>query len=86
MRIHSTRKIFLFGRYSLALLPPKKWLQEIGVTDGDQAQMVFDRKKQRIILSFPGTTAAVLDRPRREKITKTTLEGEGGDWQTIPEL
>ena len=50
--LHNQRKLFLFGKYSLALLPPKKWLSELGVNKGDHVELEFDRKRKRIVLKF----------------------------------
>lgn len=52
----SRRKLFLFGKYSLAVLPPKKWLTELGIKNGDWASLTFDRKKRRISIDFTNTT------------------------------
>jgi hypothetical protein len=78
MRKTSARKLFLFGKYSLALLPPKKWLRELGVEAGDQAQVEFDRTKKRLIVSFTGKPGLK---------TKESKNPSGkDDWQPIPQL
>lgn len=52
MRVHAARKLFLFGRYSLALLLPKKWLTELGVKRGELVTMEYDRRRGRVVLRF----------------------------------
>lgn len=59
MRIHASRKLFLFGRYSLAMLLPKKWLTDLEAERGDQVALVLDRKRRRIIVQFdPSATVS----------------------------
>jgi hypothetical protein len=66
MRVHSARKLFLFGRYSLALLLPKKWLTELTVERGDLVTMEYDRRRARIILRFSEKPAS--DKPAVDKL------------------
>ena len=88
----------MFGKYSLALLPPKKWLNEIGVAQGDFVELEFDRKRKKIVLKFKENNTIDKswitekpnskpkknndDRLKKELITKDQTE----DWQSIPEL
>ncbi len=81
------RKLFLFGKYSLALLPPKKWLTEIGVKQGDLVQLEFDRKRKRIVLRMDGQDKEI--KPpviAKEEITHDEPEKDSEDWQSIPEI
>jgi hypothetical protein len=81
MRKSSQRKLFLFGRYSLALLPPKKWLNELGVEAGDRATVEFDKTKKRLIVSFGSSHDNPVRKPSQNKPTPS----EDG-WQPIPRL
>jgi len=90
------RKLFLFGRYSLALLLPKKWLSDLGALRGDAVSMEYDRARRRIVLRFdsdnsevnvkatakPKTTAKQVKPAALELISKN----EATDLQPIPEL
>ncbi|OGD61046.1 hypothetical protein A3A71_02295 [Candidatus Berkelbacteria bacterium RIFCSPLOWO2_01_FULL_50_28] len=74
MRIHSTRKLFLFGRYSLALLIPKKWLVALEVNRGDGVELALDRKRRRIVLRFGKTPTTPVNNPPKEDTPKDGLE------------
>jgi len=80
MRVHSERKLFLFGRYSLALLLPKKWLGELGVERGEEVRLELDRKRKRIVIRFSNNTEPV----SRTRKLKTNKNNPG--WQPIPQL
>lgn len=79
-----SRKLFLFGRYSLALLLPKKWLTELGVKRGESVEMELDRRRGRVVLRFnqtkPTVPAKVVS-PTKLKDTDPST-----DLQPIPEL
>lgn len=55
MKKATSRKFFLFGKYSLALLLPKKWLVEYQIEDGSIRKVELDRKKERVIISLRPT-------------------------------
>lgn len=80
----SVRKLFLFGRYSLAMLLPKKWLTEIGAKRGESVALEFDRRRGRIVLRFNQNVEAGLENaavpPKVKKSEPPT------DLQPIPEL
>jgi len=78
MRRSANRKLFLFGRYSIALLPPKKWLNELGVEVGDKAVVELDKKRRRLIVSFKS------DNPSSDQPAKTKPQSD--DWEPIPKL
>jgi len=80
MRKSSKRKLFLFGRYSLALLPPKKWLSDLGVKAGDEAVVEFDKAKKRLIVSF--STEALEGKDKLNEKADTSSD----DWQPIPRM
>jgi hypothetical protein len=78
------RRLFLFGRYSLAMLLPKKWLIEIGAKRGELVAMEFDRRRRRIVLRFsqnPETRLVDVIVP-----TKSKKPEPSSDLQPIPEL
>jgi len=78
----SVRKLFLFGRYSLALLLPKKWLRELGVEPGQPVELEFDRARRRIVLRLPTGQS----KPPPTKPSKASSEPDSTDLQPIPEL
>lgn len=78
MKKTSVRKFFLFGHYSLAILPPKKWLTEFNVKEGDSRVIELDRKKQRLIIHLQ--KAEIDDNQTDSQIV------EKDDWQPIPPL
>lgn len=79
----SIRKLFLFGKYSLALLPPKQWLQEMGVQIGDTAELELDKTRQRIIVRF-GKTDPNKSLP---KTTKKRSDGsDDSEYEPIPPI
>ena len=83
--ISRSQKLFLFGRYSLALLLPKKWLTELGAKREELVTINFDRRKGRIILRFkqnPDQSVA----PVKLKAAKTKAQKTTTDLQPIPEL
>lgn len=80
----SARKLFLFGRYSLAMLLPKKWLTEIGAKRGELVAMEFDRRRRRIVLRFNQNAEVSL--VKDVVPTKTKQPEPPSDLQPIPEL
>lgn len=80
------RKLFLFGKYSLALLPPKKWLTELGVKQGDVVHLEFDSKRRRIVVRLTDN-GKITESPKipKQEITHQEPE-ENDDWQSIPEI
>ncbi len=84
----SERKLFLFGRYSLALLPPKRWLTEAGVKAGDRVELEFDRKRKRIVVRLPkADDDETLEKSQDSKTKKGKSTGRDGvDWQPVPQL
>jgi len=78
----SSRKLFLFGKYSLALLLPKKWLQELGVKGGEYVGLEYDRRRRRIVIRFDATNP----NSRPTKTTAKSKSSEESDWQPIPQL
>lgn len=77
----TSRKLFLFGKYSLALLLPKKWLRELEINAGQGVQLEFDRKRQRIVVRLNGSKITA-PKPSKDK-PKTTKDA---DWEEIPQL
>lgn len=73
----SERKLFLFGRYSLALLLPKKWLTELRAKRGDIVSLKYDAQKGQIIVSFSEDT-------KKKPVTRQKSSPE--DWEPIPQL
>ena len=80
----SARKLFLFGRYSLAMLLPKKWLTEIGAKRGELVAMEFDRRRGRIVLRF--NQSAETNSAKDVVVTKLKKPEPASDLQPIPEL
>ncbi len=76
------RKLFLFGRYSLALLPPKKWLSQLGVKAGDEVTVELDKTKRRLIVRFDNSAKTASP----QKPPKTASKNDPDDWQPIPQL
>ena len=81
MRVHAARKLFLFGRYSLALLLPKKWLTELGVERGALVTMEYDRRRGRVVLRF-GTS---LD-TNKPIVNKPLNVSDRDDLEPIPQI
>ena len=75
------RKLFLFGRYSLALLLPKKWLTELGVKRGEVVAMEFDRRRGRIVLRFN-----VQQTPAKPVADRPIKATERDDLEPIPQI
>jgi antitoxin component of MazEF toxin-antitoxin module len=80
MARHSDRKLFLFGRYSLALLLPKTWLKELGVTAGNQVHLEFDRARKRIVVRLEEGSGIA------PKETRQKPKPSENDWTPLPEL
>jgi hypothetical protein len=74
------RKLFLFGRYSLALLLPKRWLTELGVNAGAMAQLEFDRARKRIVVRFTTSPLSKTGRSTRKD------QSPSDDLEPIPQL
>ena len=72
----SKRKLFLFGRYSLALLLPKKWLTEMMIKAGDTVNVKFERDKRQVIIYFgkPKKKLAEESEKPKEPVSKDDLE------------
>jgi len=81
MARHSDRKLFLFGRYSLALLLPKIWLKELGIAAGNQVHLEFDRARKRIVVRLDPSRAVKIAEPR----PKPAKPADAG-WTPLPEL
>jgi len=87
----SERKLFLFGRYSTALLLPKKWLGELGVGPGDRVALEFDVARKRLVvrptnLFVPTTTPKTSDTTKTADSRPAESKTEGDEWQDIPQL
>ena len=80
MARHSDRKLFLFGRYSLALLLPKTWLRELGIAAGSHVHLEFDRARKRIVIRL--TENAAVSQKRVVKDAQAVSD----DWTPVPEL
>lgn len=78
----SKRKLFLFGRYSLALLLPKKWLKDTDNDAGDEMDLEFDQARGRIIIRLkPGSeSSSGLIKP------DTCPKAEKGDGPSTPSI
>lgn len=72
MGIKSQRKLFLFGKYSLAILPPKKWLTEFDVKRGDILKLELDRRRGRIVISLKDKGEA--QKPKEPKSSSNDFE------------
>lgn len=79
----TSRKLFLFGRYSLALLLPKKWLNELNAQRGDLVDLEFDRKRGRVVIRFNHQLEKTT--PQAERPTTRKTETPDG-FEPIPEL
>ncbi len=85
MSKHQARKLFLFGRYSLAILPPKKWLTELGLKRGDSISLELDKKRGRIIIRLnDGQIDNIPPAPTKKKQLPERAEDSG--WEPIPSL
>lgn len=76
----ASRKFFLFGKYSLALLLPKKWLTELGADRKTTVNLEYDAQKKRIIVKFSQST----NTPLKKKSKKAKQLDE--TWQPIPQI
>lgn len=93
---HSNRKLFLFGRYSIALLLPKKWLAEFGAGPGQDVVLEFDAARKRIIVrptaakqqstAKPATTKQPPAKPTPKPAQPEPTTGDAADWEDIPQL
>lgn len=81
---HSARKLFLFGRYSLALLLPKKWLRELGIGPGAGVELEFDKTRQRIVIRL--NDAAKTPPAVEKKSSNPKKSAKDTGWQPIPQL
>jgi hypothetical protein len=79
----SERKIFLFGRYSLALLLPKRWLNELGVKAGTVARLELDRARKRIVVRLGDENPPAPTRPKKSKLSE---QGSEDEFEPIPQL
>ena len=75
------RKLFLFGRYSLALLPPKKWLSKMGVKRGDLVDIELDDPRRQLIVRF-------VNQPKNKPVKKKTMGNDKprNGWDPIPRI
>jgi len=80
----SSRKLFLFGRYSIALLLPKKWLVEHNVKIGDIIDLELDNKKERIIVKL--NSSAPAKAKIKKKSSRQAGENDKTDWEPIPQM
>jgi bifunctional DNA-binding transcriptional regulator/antitoxin component of YhaV-PrlF toxin-antitoxin module len=83
MAKHSRRKLFLFGKYSLALLLPKKWLVEQGVEIGDEVELEYYSKKGRVIVKLDAKPISSAKKTSKPK-SKTAKKSD--DWEPIPQI
>ena len=81
MKVHAARKLFLFGRYSLAMLLPKKWLTELGAKRGEMVTMELDRRRNRVVLLFEAD--GVDDKPLAKQQTSAPNQD---DLEPIPQI
>jgi len=84
MAKNNRRKLFLFGRYSLALLLPKRWLKELAAERGQEVVLQFNKKRHQITIEFdsskiPNKIPSSVSEQKKKKI-------DGDDWQPIPQL
>ena len=79
------RKLFLFGRYSLALLPPKKWLTKLGVEEGDSVEIEMNASKNRMIIHFHPENKTQTT-PDKDKPTSKKPDKPNDGWEPIPQL
>jgi len=86
MRVHSSRKLFLFGRYSLALLLPKKWLTELNVERGSLVTMEYDRRRARIVLRFGAPPNLNIREPVVNKPPAPPTHPDRDDLEPIPQI
>jgi bifunctional DNA-binding transcriptional regulator/antitoxin component of YhaV-PrlF toxin-antitoxin module len=71
---HSNRKLFLFGRYSIALLLPKKWLSEFGAGPGQDVVLEFDASRKRIIVRPQTSEETTATKPKPPKPISKTVD------------
>ncbi|HUD20895.1 MAG TPA: AbrB/MazE/SpoVT family DNA-binding domain-containing protein [Candidatus Saccharimonadales bacterium] len=83
MAKHSSRKLFLFGKYSLALLLPKKWLTEQGIKTGDVVDLEYFSKRGRVIVKLP---KSVPETSPKSKKRKPKGKDSDSDWEPIPQI
>jgi len=80
------RKFFLFGKYSLALLLPKKWLSELGVGEQSQVRIEYEGSKRKITLRFDeGLLADSTKKVVKKKPTGKTSDSDE-TWEPIPQI
>lgn len=85
MAKRANRHFFLFGKYSLALLLPKKWLTELGVKQGSVAHLEYDATKKRITVQLTALSSKN-PAPTSGEPPATKNANEEADWQPIPQL
>jgi antitoxin component of MazEF toxin-antitoxin module len=83
MAKHSVRKLFLFGKYSLALLLPKKWLTELSAEEGEKVELEFDKKRRRIVIRFQEEGSTQIQEDKSDPPPK---DKDDSSWQPIPQL
>ncbi|MEK7548754.1 MAG: AbrB/MazE/SpoVT family DNA-binding domain-containing protein [Patescibacteria group bacterium] len=85
MAKYSTRKLLLFGRYSLALLLPKSWLSQLQIEAGDSVELEFDHQGRQIVVTFVGH-GRLADKAAVAKTGSRLDNLIDNDWQPLTEL
>ena len=75
----SKRKMFLFGRYSLALLLPKKWLTEMAANAGDIVTVKYEKEKRQVIVYFK-------KHPKVDSKPKEKSDKRSDGFEPIPQI
>lgn len=42
------KRVYKFGEYSIAVIPSKRWLEDMGVTDSGVVEMTYDDQAKTI--------------------------------------
>ena len=82
MRINNSRKLFLFGRYSLAILLPKKWLSLLEAKRGERVILELNLKRRRIVIRFSSESTPASNKPIKTKADPD----DKTDWEPIPQI
>lgn len=86
MAKNNRRKLFLFGRYSLALLLPKRWLKELAAERGDEVTLQFNKKRHQITIEFGLKNSSSGAKSDSSTPSSKKKKADGEDWQPIPQL
>jgi antitoxin component of MazEF toxin-antitoxin module len=79
------RKLIKFSNYSFCITLPKKAVEQLGWTKGQEVEVNFDSKNKRIIVGKAGRIVA--DKPKTVKAKKTTDKSDDTqEIQPIPQL